>query len=121
MKVLQNTDHLSREVTSMQLHEASMNFDTENVPLFLTRIAKLVESGFGTSEAERVLQDLKDLSPDQEAMSEFQVVFRGESVALKVKIVLDDIDAPNLCFFSSKAVADAIQQEMIRFAEEKGL
>jgi hypothetical protein len=117
----EKTAESPREVSSVELHEASMNFDPENVQPFLKRVSGLVDSGFGDSEAQRVLQSMQGLSPDQEATSEYQVVYRKESVKLRVRVVMSDIDAPDLFFFSDKVLAEAIQGEMIRFAEEKGL
>lgn len=102
-------------------HEASMNFDIEAMPPFLARIAGLLDDGFGNQEIETLVELAWQMDVDTEQTREFRVTYRGNSVPLRVQIVLDDIDAPDLYFFTSAELAAAIQREMSAFADEMGL
>jgi hypothetical protein len=103
------------------LNEASMNFDAENVAPFLDRVSPLVESGFGPTEKEKVLDFLASLRIDEEKELSFSVRYAGTTSTLKVRIFLDDVGAPDLYFFACAPLSIAIQAEMERFADELGI
>ena len=103
------------------LHEASMNFDPDTLRAFLPRIERLVESGFGPVESDQVMRLVSTLDVDEEAQLEFQVVYGGQSVVLRIQAVMDDIQAPDVYFFTGEQLAKAIGDEMIAFGEELGI
>jgi len=103
------------------LNEASMNFDAENVAPFLDRVSPLVEAGFGPTERKKVLDLLASLQLDDEKVLSFSIRYAGKPSTLKVGIFLDDIDAPDLYFFACAPLSVAIQAEMEKFADERGI
>lgn len=91
--------------------EASMNFDLEQVPVFLTQLAPLLE-GFGHAEIEQIESLLIDMEIDEEERIDFTVRYQGEEMLLQIEIFMDDIGAPDVAFFTQPALAEAIDQLM---------
>ena len=59
---------------------------------------------------------------EHESRREFQVTFKGTKVLLEYRIFMDDVDSPDLYFFtSSKELAHAIDKQLASFAEDHGL
>lgn len=102
------------------LEEASMNFDAENVAPFLERISPLIESGFGPDEKKKVVDLLAKLRIDEEAELSFAIRYAASKSTLKVRLFIDDGDAPDLYFFACAPLSIAIQSEMEKFADELG-
>lgn len=105
----------------LDLHEASMNFDMATLRAFLPRVERLVDSGFGPVEADQIMSLASTLDVDAEAQREFQVVYKGQRVILRVQVVMDDIEAPDVYFFTSEQLAKAIGEEMISFGQKLGI
>ena len=100
-------------------HEASMNFDMEGLEPFLKRLAQKVD-GFGSVEIASVMRGVSEMAVDEERDWNFTVQHAGSSVPLRVHIFLDDVDAPDLHFFTSAELASLIQDELVKFAHEQG-
>ena len=90
------------------LKEASTSFDQENVAPFLARVASLFKSGFGSKEATVLADSINDLPIESTAMWEYAVSIDGKTERLVVLAFKDDVDTPDIYFYSSPAVADAI-------------
>jgi hypothetical protein len=50
----------------------------------------------------------------------FDVIHEGRSVPLEIRAFMDDVEAPDMYFFTVPTLAEVIQAEIIRFAEEHG-
>ena len=112
----------AHEGNGMQgLHEASMNFDLDTLQSFLPRVERLVDSGFGPVESDQIMDLARTLEVGAEARREFQVVHGGQGVVLRIQVVMDDLEAPDVYFFTSEELAKAIGDEMIAFGDELGL
>ena len=98
-----------------------MNFDMENLEPFLLRVTNFVPEGFGQSEVSKVMAMVKSMAPDEEKEQEFPIQFAGKPSSLRVRVFMDDIDAPDVYFFSPRDLATTIDAEMERFCEELGL
>jgi hypothetical protein len=98
--------------------ESSMNFDLENVPPFLVRVSPLVESGFGEAEIWRVVKLVNELEHDDEGELLFNIRYDGQPCELRVRVFMDDIESPDMYFFSPPGLAEKISDEMERFADE---
>lgn len=103
------------------LEEFSANFDLVNVEPFLDRVSKLTDTGFGKEEIRQVTKTLSKMKPDEESDLEFSVTFEGHQEKIKLHLFLDDIDAPDLYFFTSHALSKKIEKQYITFTEEKGI
>jgi MFS family permease len=104
-----------------ELQEFSTNFDSKMVRPFLERIQPFIESGFGSAQIEQVCQVVATLPHDQERTLEFQIRHAGKDARFEVHIFMDDIDSPDIYFFSPSALKQQIESEFERFAEERGI
>jgi len=103
------------------LHSFSTNFDSDTVRPFLERIQPLIEAGFGSAQVEQVCQTVATLAHDQEQTLEFQIRHAGKDARFQIQVVMDDMEAPDLYFFSSPALTRQIESEFMRFARERGI
>ena len=95
-----------------------MNFDVENVQSFLERVASIVPEGFSKSQIEQVVLLADELELNEEQGLKFQITLEGKPSELHILIFMDDVDAPDIYFFSPQALAKKIDAEMERFCEE---
>jgi hypothetical protein len=97
-----------------------MNFDLDGVGPFLSRLTTLVE-GFGDGEVRQLSEGIAAIPVESERTWDFMVRYQGAEVPLQVRAFMDDIDAPDLYFFSSPELAGAIQRELTAYAESLGM
>ena len=100
--------------------ESSANFDLENIGPFLGRLSAFIESGFGANEIQKVCRAVDEMEHDEQREMEFPIRHGGTDSLLRVGIFMDDVDAPDLYFFSPPALALQIDEEIDRFFEELG-
>jgi hypothetical protein len=110
----------SGEADVSGLTEASMNFDLDWVGPFLSRLTTLVE-GFGDAEVRQLSESIAEIPVESERSWDFMVRYQGAEVPLRVRAFMDDIDAPDLYFFTSPQLASAIQRELRTYAESLGM
>ena len=96
------------------LKEASSNFDAKDVVSFLQVVSGLVESGFGLTERNQLLETIKSMKVDEKKSIEFSVTFKAQQTPLKVSVHIDDIDAVDLYFYSVPGLAEAIHAELAK-------
>ena len=101
------------------LSEASMNFDSDLVEPFLQRVSTLV-TGFGAKEIAEVAQMIAELEVEDERELRFEVSDEGCWILLRVRVFMDDVDAPDLHFFTTPELAKEIEQLLAEFREELG-
>lgn len=106
---------------SSKLQESSMNFDMQNLQPFLLRVSHIVQAGFTESEIEIIMSSAKNMKVDQQNDFSFDITHNDKRAKLKISIFLDDIDAPDVYFYSCPELARKINNEMIKFAEELGI
>ena len=58
---------------------------------------------------------------DETKTFEHEVKFDGADVNLRIEVFMDDIDSPDVAFFTTKDLADSIRAEMVKFAEDLGI
>jgi hypothetical protein len=104
-----------------ELEEFSTGFDMENVRPFLNRLPPLILSGFGAGQIDQVCALAESLRHDEERELQFPIQFLGKKTVLRIRIFLDDIDAPDLYFLAPAALSTKIGEEFEKFAEELGI
>lgn len=109
-----------RKATNTDLVESSMNFDLEHVKPFLHRVASLIKAGFGDSEVEEVASFAEQLEAGDEKEWTFATRSQGKPSEFRVRVVMSDVGAPDLHFFSPPVLAEKIDAELERFADENG-
>jgi hypothetical protein len=105
----------------MNLEEASTSFDSENVGPFLGRLKPLIESGFSDGEIIQVQRMMERLKIDEEKELEFPIRYHGRQTVLRVRIFMDDVDSPDLYFFTDPELAKEIDKAMEKLADELGM
>jgi hypothetical protein len=100
-------------------YEASMNFDLENVAPFLQRLNANLSLGLD-------VPSLAQFTAQTELEDERSVVvtanFDGDPVELEYRVFMDDVDAPDLYFFTpQESLAEAIGAQLDAFADELGI
>ena len=98
-----------------------MNFDMENVRPFLQRISPLIEAGFGEAQIQQVCELAGSMAHDAEQELEFPIRYAGSDSLLRIGIFMDDINAPDVYFFSPPALAAQIDAEMEALCDEMGM
>lgn len=88
----------------------SANFDLEQVAPFLKRVAERIEGGVQTADIERLVTDLEDMEPDEEATFTFTITYLAERQPLEIRVFMDDEGAPDLEFVSGPKVVSMIQR-----------
>ncbi|MBO9478005.1 hypothetical protein J7382_10700 [Shimia sp. R11_0] len=101
--------------------EASMNFDAAEVAPFLTRLSNHPQFTFPANMASEVGDTLATIAVDDTKRWRLTCAFDGEDISMDIEVFMDDIDAPDLYFFSTQEAIAVIEQELETFAEEKGL
>jgi len=100
-------------------HEASMNFDKENVRPFLERVNSNLSLGL---DVDKLVEFTESLEVGEEKRLEFSVQYNGQTLGMIYQVYMDDIDAPDLYLFvETEELESAIQSEMVAFAESLGL
>ncbi|MES2441073.1 MAG: hypothetical protein V4584_18570 [Verrucomicrobiota bacterium] len=97
------------------LHESSTAFDLPDFPAFLRLINPHISRGFGDREVSKLISLAERLPHHRESQTEFQVVFQGASVPLRVRLFKDDKSSVAVYFFTSQALAGLIDREMESF------
>ncbi|MHC4473390.1 MAG: hypothetical protein ACYS99_20790 [Planctomycetota bacterium] len=103
-----------------RLEEASTNLDLEDLGPLLERIAGLADDGFDADDAKHIAEAARGQEPGWVYSAEFRVKRDGTTTHLRVSVVMDDVDAPDLHVRASPELAAKIQAEMTRYAEERG-
>jgi hypothetical protein len=112
--------HTNPETDISELTEASMNFDQEAVGEFLQIVSKEFDSGFSSKDVEKLTRKIDTLAIDEEDSWEYKVAFNGKSTRFVVSAYKDDIDAPDLAFYTNPTLALKIQKLLESFATKKG-
>lgn len=100
--------------------ESSANFDLEHIGPFLGRISALIESGFGANEIQRVCQSIDAMEHDDQKEMDFPIRHGSADCNLRVVVFMDDVDAPDVYFFTTPTLANLIDEEIDEFFEETG-
>ncbi len=100
-------------------YEASANFDLENVSVFFERLNRNL--GFALNV--EVLTDFVESTPvNDEWELHTEAIYEGASMPLELRVHKDDVDSPDIYFFTtSRSMAESISAEILAFVEEHGL
>ena len=102
----------------LALEEASMNFDCEEVGPFLERLTSklcILQAG----DIDRLAREIAAVPVQRVGRWQFDVVYNQRHVPLEVRAAMEDVNAPDVYFFTAADLADQIQAEMRSFAGER--
>lgn len=94
--------------------EVSMNFDAEEVGPFLIRLAENPRFSLPRDFASAITKALPELQEEATRRWRVNGDFDGAAMQLEIEICMDDINAPDIDFFSSSDVISEIENEMKR-------
>ena len=119
---MDDTDNfMSTEFNDQEFEESPAGFDLEQVRPFLQRISPLIESGFGEVQINQVCQLIERMEIDATEELEFSIRLGGKATSMRVSVFMDDIESPDICFFSPPALSARIDAEIESFFEELGI
>ena len=100
-------------------HEASMNFDPENVRPFLIEL----DTKFGLGlDIEKMVKFSESIEVEKEESIFLKISSEGGESTMEFHVFMDDIDAPDLYFFFEQAeLANKVSNFMIEWAEARGM
>lgn len=97
--------------------ETSMNFDAQDVQPFLLGLTNNPRFGLPPELPSLVSEALPDIAVESRRRWQIDADFDGSRVTIEIEAFMDDIDAPDLYFFSSQPVITEIERELNAFAE----
>lgn len=100
--------------------DTSMNFDLEEVAPFLTRLGNHPRFTFPTDFAAEISRAIGDLPVDATKRWSVTCGFDDADITLQIEAFMDDVDAPDLAFFSTQSAITEIERELEAFAEATG-
>ena len=104
----------------MKLKETSGNFEVEQLPIFLSRLKTLVDSGFDESEILQVQTIAETMPIDSSKQLEFPIDFKGVNASLKIRLFMDESESPEVSFVTQPDLAEAIDREISAFFQQRG-
>jgi hypothetical protein len=114
-----STTTVGTREANVELKEASMNFDLSDVQPFLQRLTQKLQL-LTMEDIDRLSREIAAVPVEEERRWQFDVMHEGKTVPLKIRAFMDDVEAPDIFFFTVPGLADAIQAELISFAEDQG-
>ena len=109
----------SSAIAMSEKHEASMNFDLENVRPFLIELDAKFKFGF---DIEKMVKFSESIKVEKEESIFIEIISSGEKSTMEFHVFMDDIDAPDLYFFFEQAkLAKETGNFMIEWAEARGM
>lgn len=119
LAVLLSTVSVGNAGDRQPAHEASMNLDLRHVRPFLLQLDGRLALGF---DVEKLARFAAQTPLERERSLTVKVKFSGHTVPLEFRVFMDDVEAPDLYFFTPSAdLSRAIDAELADFAEQNGL
>jgi hypothetical protein len=100
--------------------ETSMNFDSREVAPFLTQLANNSRFAFPEDIARSIGTAVGDIPVEDTKRWKITADFDGQPILMEIEAFMDDVDAPDLYFFSTQAAISEIERELEAFAEAIG-
>ncbi|MBN6102102.1 hypothetical protein JR064_07985 [Xanthomonas sp. CFBP 8703] len=97
-----------------------MNFDQKGVGPFLGSLSQSFSSGFSANQADKLAAAIDSLPVEQTGSWEYGVTVNGKPERLVIVAFKDDVDAPDLAFYSPPKLAVSIQKQLESFAQAQG-
>ena len=97
------------------------SFEVKHTEAILKRIAKLFSGGFQKSDAERLSAEIHGMRADQPRDWTFSVIYHGQTYALQVRALLDDLGMVDLDFAADKALAPEIRTAVDGYLNSRNL
>ncbi len=105
---------------------AGMNFDLENVGPFLEELSQVFDQGLTDEKIDFIQSEIEGMQEDHELneIGTFPVTYKGETADIRIEAEIhieDDMKEVVLTMYSRPDVVRIIDQEMMRFTEERDM
>lgn len=105
---------------------AGMNFDLENVGPFLEELSQVFDQRLTGEQIVFIQSEIEGMKEDHELneIGNFPVTYKGETAEIRIVAEIhieDDLKEVVLTMYSHPEVVTIIDQEMMRFVEERGM
>lgn len=105
---------------------AGMNFDLENVGPFLEEVSQVFDRGFTSEQIDFIQSEIDGMKEDHELneIGTFPVTYNGKTAEIRIVAEIhieDDLKEVVLTMYSRPEVVRIIDQEMMRFIEERDM
>lgn len=106
---------------------AGMNFDFENVQPFLNKLSSSIfDVGFTSDDIKTIQAEIEKMNEDNEEkeIGTFNVTYNGEETDIRIEAEIhieDDGGEVVLYMYSTPELVEAIDEEMMKFAQELGI
>jgi len=97
-----------------------MNFGSEEVRPFLERLTSKL-CILQSNDIDRLAREIVAVPVQRVGRWRLDVTYRQRHVPLEVRAAMEDVDAPDVYFFTAPELADQIQAEMRAFADERSV
>lgn len=101
-------------------HEASANFDAEDLDPVLLRLSSLTSGGFTVQEAHKLVSRITAQAVRSEATYTLHVTRRGKPEVVRVVAWKDDPQAYDVFFFTTAELANALSREISSYMSSVG-
>ena len=101
-------------------HEASTALDLADVEPVLLRVSRLMTAGFSPTAARELARRIAAQPLESERSYLYKVTYKGRTIPLRISAYMDDVDAPDVSFFTAVDAARAIQRELKAHLKAKG-
>jgi hypothetical protein len=115
------TSTVTKPVLGADTARVTTSFEVRHAESVLRQVAKVVESGFTRSDADRLAREIDRMRPDQPMNWQFQVVYRGVTYALRVQALLDDLGMVDLDFATDAALAPSLRSAVDGYLNSRNL
>jgi hypothetical protein len=100
--------------------QTSMNFASDEVAPFLTQLANNPRLDFPADLAKEVRRNLACMAVEDTRRWRVTGAIDDQPIQMEIEAFMDDVDAPDLYFFSTQAAISEIERELEAFAEAIG-
>ncbi|PLT31010.1 hypothetical protein [Peribacillus deserti] len=105
---------------------AAMNFDLEKVQPFLIELSSVLDSGFTESDIKAIQSKIEKMEENNEIkeIGSFHVIYQGEPAKIRMEAEIhieDDLKEVVLNMYSNQVLVKTIDEEMMKFADERGM
>ena len=91
----------------------------EDLQPLLARFAARVD-GFGDREIAAIIDDVGRMKVDTTKEWKFRVRDGGVKTHLRIRVFLDDVDAPDLFLWTSRGLASTLDKILVAYIEQQG-
>lgn len=105
----------------MKIETTSANFSIDTLEALLHRLAPLTDGSFREYHIGKVMELARSIPVGEMRPISFMVTYGGEQSSFGMNIFMDDVDAPDVEFFSSPAFIDQLEREYEKLCDQLGI